>query len=118
MKQIESSANPLFKTIRRLAHPRKREPKILLEGRKLVRAALQSGVEIETVLVSTRVTEEPILSGDTPIVRTSETLFRKVSSLDTPDGILAVARRPYRSLDELPARGYVVVSAGIQDPGN
>jgi TrmH family RNA methyltransferase len=41
-----------------------------------------------------------------------------VSSLESPEGLLAIARRPERALSQLRPEGFIVVSAGIQDPGN
>lgn len=117
MKRIESPQNTLVKTIRRLAQPGKREDKFLIEGRKLVDAAtatVHGRARIETVVVSST------FSGTVPegvlAVELPERLFRSVSHLDSPDGILAVAERP--SHGELPDRGLLVVCAGIQDPGN
>ena len=117
MKRIESPQNTLVKTIRRLAQPGKREDKFLLEGRKLVDAAaatVPGRAQIETVVVSS--TFSGTVPKGVPAVELPERLFRSVSHLDSPDGILAVAERPSRG--ELPDRGLLVVCAGIQDPGN
>lgn len=117
MKRIESPQNTLVKTIRRLAQPGKREDKFLLEGRKLVDAAtatVHGRAQIETVVVSS--TFSGTVPEGVPAMELPERLFRSVSHLDSPDGILAVAERPSRG--ELPDRGLLVVCAGIQDPGN
>lgn len=117
MKRIESPQNPLVKTIRRLAQPGKREDKFLLEGRKLVDAAMATvdgRARIETVVVSS--TFSATVPKGVPAVELPERLFRSVSQLDSPDGILALAKRPSRG--ELPHKGLVVICAGIQDPGN
>jgi TrmH family RNA methyltransferase len=51
------------------------------------------------------------------IVSVPVRLFRRVSSLETPEGILLVARKPSRGAGE--ALGdLVLVLAAIQDPGN
>jgi TrmH family RNA methyltransferase len=118
--RIQSARNPLIQTVRRLAHPRRRESRFLLEGRKLVRAALASGFEVERVLVSRRVPEEEKveLGASIELVEVSDRVFGQLSSLDSPEGLLALARRPERSLSQLRPEGFIVVSAGIQDPGN
>ncbi len=59
MRRIESPTNPLVKTLRRLAHPRKREVQFLLEGKKLVDAALASSTEVETIVVSSAYRSTP-----------------------------------------------------------
>ncbi len=114
MKRIESPQNPLVKTIRRLAQARKREDRFLLEGSKLVDAVLERGARIETVVISS--TFSGRVPEGVPAVELPERLFKSVSYLDSPEGILAVAERPSRV--ELPDRGLLVVCAGIQDPGN
>lgn len=121
MKRIESSSNPLVKTLRRLAHPRKREPQFLLEGTKLVDAALESGITIDSIVVSSVYRAEGPAGTNAPAPELVETIelvdaiFRDVSTLDSPEGILAIARRPTHPV---PSSGLVAVAAGIQDPGN
>lgn len=121
MRLLESPANPLVKLVRRLARGGRRDPRFLLEGRKLVQAALESGIEVECALVSSgRATDEvrALEARGIEVVEATAKLFRSVSSLESPEGILAVGRRPERSVAELAAEGVVLVSAGIQDPGN
>jgi TrmH family RNA methyltransferase len=121
VKFLESPKNPFLKLVRRLARGGRREPRFLLEGRKLVRAALESGVEIDCALVSGSRAEEEVRELEArgvEVVEVTESLFRSVSSLESPEGILAVGLRPSRSVTELEAEGVVLVSAGIQDPGN
>lgn len=115
MKRVASAQNPLVKTLRRLAHPRKREPQFLLEGRKLVVTALRCGIEVETVVVSTAYRGTPVSTERAAVVELEDSLFREVSTLVSPEGILAIARRPPTTpLDS----GLVAVAAGIRDPGN
>lgn len=121
MRLLESPANPLIKLVRRLARGGRRDPRFLLEGRKLVQAALESGVEVECALVSSgRATDETraLEARGIEVVEVIESLFRSASTLESPEGILAVGRRPARSVAELAAEGAILVSAGIQDPGN
>jgi len=115
MKRIESAHNPLVKALRRLAHPRKRGTEFLVEGRKLVDTAIASGAVIETIVLSTAYRDEPISTEACDVVQLSESLFQSVSSLESPEGILAVVRRPAVTP---PRSGVVAVAAGIQDPGN
>lgn len=121
MKRIASPANPLVKLVRRLAREGRRDPRFLLEGRKLVRAALESGVAIDFALVSgSRAMDEAreLEARGIEVLETTERLFGSVSSQESPEGVLAVARRPRHSAGELAAEGIVLVSVGIQDPGN
>ena len=54
---------------------------------------------------------------DIDVVEVEDRIFRHMSSMDSPDGLLAVARRPDFSWDDLDNL-MVVVCVGIQDPGN
>ena len=121
MRLLESRANPFLKLVRRLARGGRRDPRLLLEGEKLVQAALESGLPVERALVARgRGTREiPLLeAAGVEVFETTEPLFKSVSSLEAPEGILAVARRPSGSLEALSGESIVLVSAGIQDPGN
>lgn len=114
MKRIESPSNPFVKTLRRLAHPRKRSEKFLLEGTKLVSAAVESRTRIEAIAVASSYSEEVPVGA--PVTELSDGLFRSVSSLESPEGVMAVALRPTGVA--LPETGVLAVAAGIHDPGN
>jgi TrmH family RNA methyltransferase len=118
---LESPKNPLIKLLRRLARGGRRDPRFLLEGRKLVQAALESGVEIDCALVSSKGPKDEVPELEArgiEVLEATKRLFDSVSSLESPEGILAVGRRPARSVDELEAEGILLVCVGIQDPGN
>ncbi len=85
----------------------------LLEGKKLVDAALTSGTEIETIVVSSAYRDAP--PANAPAVELEDALFLNVSTLESPEGILAIARRPS---PPTPRSGLIAVAAAIQDPGN
>jgi TrmH family RNA methyltransferase len=117
--RLESPKNPLVKLARSLARGGRRDPRFLLEGKKLVRDALASGTAIERALVVTgRAPEEvrALEARGVEVVETTEKVFGSVSTQESPEGILAIARRPPSA--EIPCEGVVLVSAGIQDPGN
>ncbi len=127
MKTITSSDNPLIKTVRRLQIGRSRSDKgrFLLEGVKLAQEALASDIKIEQALVSTRFVEtDPGASLIThlekariPWVVARERVFRRASSLETPEGVLLIARIVPRLLSSLTGE-LALVLAGIRDPGN
>jgi TrmH family RNA methyltransferase len=123
MKRIASPHNPLLKRVRQLARGRRRGSELLLEGRKLVDAALASGVTLDCALVSSgdRAPAElarAIEARGIEVIELPESLFESVSSVESPEGILALARRPVHSASELQASGILLVADGIQDPGN
>lgn len=127
MKTITSSDNPLIKTVRRLQMGRSRSDKgrLLLEGVKLAQEALASDIKIERALVSTRFVEtDPGASLIThlekariPWLVARDRVFRRASSVETPEGILLIARIVPRPLSSLTGE-LTLVLAGIRDPGN
>ncbi len=121
MRFLGSSTNAFLKLVRGLARGGRRNSRFLLEGRKLVRAGIESGFRIEQALVSRGRSAEEVHSLEAigvEVFETTEKLFNGISSVETPEGILAVARRPSLTAAALPAESIVLVSAGIQDPGN
>jgi TrmH family RNA methyltransferase len=127
MKTVASPENPVIKTVRRLQHsPHHRaEDRFILEGVKLVDEALATGTEIVQALLSLRFAESPtgrtvchrLEQSNVPMVAVDERIFRRCSSLETPEGILLIARRKVGALRSLTGN-LVVMIEGIQDPGN
>jgi TrmH family RNA methyltransferase len=127
VKTISSPENPLIKTVLRLQRRtgRRAKGRFLLEGVKLAEEALASQIEIERALVSTRFAESEagaaliarLVESKVPWVAVRERLFRRASSLESPEGILLIARAATHPLASL-AGELVVVLVGIQDPSN
>jgi TrmH family RNA methyltransferase len=94
----------------------------LLEGEKMILDALAARVPLDDVFVgesatSRRSIEDSATSaGITPQV-VSESVIRALSETTTPQGCVAVARMPLRSLDEVEG-DLVLVLAEVRDPGN
>lgn len=118
MKQLNSSRNPLIKKLRRLSLARRRESSIIIEGRKLVYAALQADIKIETLVVTSSFNSKGLLQPhhSSLCVKIPDNLFHTISTLESPDGILAMANRPYEP--ELLTADILTVAVGVQDPGN
>ena len=74
----------------------------VVEGEKMVREALASGLEVEGVWR----TEE-----------TGEAAMAKISQLSTPSPVLAVVRKPAHAAPGNPA-GLALALDGVRDPGN
>jgi RNA methyltransferase, TrmH family len=113
------------------------EDLLAVEGPKLVRDALEAGLEAEALLVSEsgECEVEPILASAAKseagisrsrIFRTTDKLFDGVSGTEAPQGVAALFRQRIWGIEDLlrgpaPAReasALVVVLAGVQDPGN
>ena len=123
--RVTSPTHALVKRIRRIQSKRLKRDAVLLEGIKLVKAVRSSGVRVEQVLISRSFSKRAagiellhaFRSDGVPCAELRDDLFRKLSSLEHPEGILALARRDFVSIAKL-ALGLVVVPIGIQDPGN
>lgn len=118
-QDIVSSKNPLVKRIRKLARPGRREDAVLVEGAKLVDAALEAGFTLEALLLSSEMPEarRAHYRALAPTV-VSGKILDALSSLESPEGVLAVVRRPQPPIGGLAAEGIVAVAVGIQEPGN
>lgn len=124
MKTITSRENPLLKSTRKLAassRERKKAGKTLLDGIHLVAAYHQAGGWSEAVMVSASAQAHPEIRDFLHTVQPenlivlSDELFRDISTVDTPTGIVALIRIPQ------PAEGETdccVLLEDVQDPGN
>jgi len=126
MKQIDSSANSRFKALLRLvesSRERKKAGRSVLDGVHLIAAYQEQAGKPEQLAVSRQGLVNPeiraLLDGmkgvDTVVL--SDTLFKMLSSVLTPTGILAVVETPRpqpvpRDLDTC------VMLEDLQDPGN
>ncbi|MDP2809641.1 MAG: RNA methyltransferase [Rhodocyclaceae bacterium] len=146
MKQIASRDNPTFKALRALAEDareQRRQGRTLLDGPHLVGAYLERIGLPELLLVSEAGEGEPEVrallktkfqrrlmpacgryagtksqSGDdgARVLRLKDSLFRELSGVATPVGILAVISIPEAPAN--PITGSCVLLDGVQDAGN
>jgi TrmH family RNA methyltransferase len=107
---------------------RERQSLFVAEGVRAVEELLASPLEIVGALVTSdasvgdRLAKVRVAIDDRRVVvaEVSERDFLSASDTDTPQGILAVAKMPERSLTSirLPEPGRLLVLDAIQDPGN
>ena len=120
MEAIHSRENPLVK--RYAAALAGREAGVLaLEGERLVRDALQAKIELECVLLAASRAVEAASFAPCATRLVDDALLAKLSELETPPGVAALARQPAQvELGGLPrgARSLLVCVAGVSDPGN
>ena len=120
----------MLKKIRRLASGSRRPPGELAiaEGIRLLEEVNNAGREIEAVVFSDRFgsaeRERNLLnvwlSREVPLFKVKENLFASVSSVQSPQGALALVRVPQLSLAEvrLASNPLILAACGIQNPGN
>ena len=115
---ITSAANPLLKEIRRAQDRGTLTDRgwIVAEGPHLVDEAVRSGLRIRCLVVAEG-QEFPAEADRTVIL--PDSLFRSISSTESPQGVLALVE-PSAFADEALFRKpeLIVVLDGLQDPGN
>jgi TrmH family RNA methyltransferase len=129
MKRVTSRQHPLVATCRALARRRdSRDERMLLDGPHLVQDAARAGLPIEAAAASRAALDAPDLRAlvdrlaeeGTEVVEVSSAVLEAMSPVATPTGIVAIARRPARSLaavlEKQPA--LLIVGIDVQDPGN
>ena len=120
-ERITSRRNPLAVRLKRLGtdkKARRAEGRFLCEGVKLVEEALRWGAEVELLAAAEGAALPPGLPPETRRVELSAELLDYVSTVDTPQGVLALCRTPETAPPaELPPGRYLVLD-GVQDPGN
>jgi TrmH family RNA methyltransferase len=125
-KAIRSRANPLFKWLLRLkesARERRREGHAILDGVHLVEAYVDRAGVPRLLAVSAGALDAPDIKRLLKKGRCSETvvlesqLFREISPVTTPSGILAVITIP-ESCPPPPDTDFCMLLEDVQDPGN
>lgn len=130
VSQLTSKHNPLLKNIRLVSSGSHRAPKGLVtaEGVRILEEVERAGCAIEAVLFSehfgSNTREKSLLDAwslkHVRLYRTQEKLLASVSSVQTPQGAIALVRFPDLSLKKtaLPKNALILCAYGIQDPGN
>jgi RNA methyltransferase, TrmH family len=126
MKAITSAGNEQYKQLLNLVHSsraRRTAGLSVLDGIHLVSAFHDEGGRPELIAVSHSGMENPEIGSLMQLLTPkstlllSDALFRQLSSVDTPTGILAMIKTP-RPDAALPVGEPCVLLENIQDPGN
>lgn len=127
-KQPHRGSPPWLHDVHALRALRGAGPRLLLDGSRLVGAALAAGVAIERVIFPSayysdagRIVDllEALARAGIELVEVTPRSFSRISY--KADGVVAVAPYPPRSLDDALGSGVagpVVVLDGLSDPGN
>lgn len=123
MKLIRSRDNPFYKGLKRLAESGRERRKIghtLLDGVHLVEAYEMACGPVETLIVA----ESALAGGEIAAyvegresVILADALMRDLGLVDTPSGLLAVARMPVAPA-AVDLEKDAILLDGVQDPGN
>ncbi|HEY4998665.1 MAG TPA: RNA methyltransferase [Usitatibacter sp.] len=126
MKKIESRENAAYKAMAKLASSgseRRKTGQSVLDGAHLVAAFLACGRKPEEVMVDASGLADPEVaalverSAPAPVTLLSDALFKALSTVQTPTGVIARVRTPQGHA--VPADApLVLLLDDIQDPGN
>jgi TrmH family RNA methyltransferase len=126
MPIVSSPRNERVKLVRLLqsqAKARRRHRRLVLEGVRLIRDALQAGVQPDFVCGPADLEVGPALdlihdvqAEGIPCLLVTGALLRTMTDTETPQGVLAVF--PWPDLPVPAAPGLVLVADGWGDPGN
>lgn len=117
MKKIDSGTNPRIKNLKKILSGKNKDYWII-EGKRLFKEAMESGVEIAEVYVTKEGWDKEF--GRRPkaeIIAIPNSLMASLSTVETPPGILAVATRKTSTEPELD-HGFAAFLWSIRDPGN
>jgi TrmH family RNA methyltransferase len=120
---INSVGNDTIKLLVSLRRSRARREHglFLLEGRRLIGEALVRGADIVAVFIRPEDAgaETAFLPSSVAVREVSAAVMRKISPMDTPPGMVALARIHTAAEDKPPAPGEIVLVADcVSDPGN
>jgi RNA methyltransferase, TrmH family len=122
-----SPHNPRIERVRDLRSPkaRREQGRFAFEGPTLLAEARRSGIAIDELygtdaaLAAQAAMVDALEAAGTPVFAVPERTLTRLSDLETPPGLLAVARTPVNALTDILERpGVVLLLAGINDPGN
>ena len=87
----------------------------MIDGPVLVAEAVAAGLEFEAQFLAPDASPVP---GAGTVHRLADGVLDKVADTESPNGIVAIARRRPVAPDVLSAATFVVVADGVSDPGN
>jgi len=127
---ISSEANQQIKMIRKLKDRKFRQEsgQFFLEGIRIVKEALDAGDSISQLIVARglienvtgqKTIEQAEIDG-VPILEVTDEVFRSISSKDGPQGLAAVGKQKWSSLEDIgkPIDGTWIALYQVADPGN
>lgn len=120
---ITSAKNTTIKGLVRLKTRkyREQEGRFLIEGVREVSRALAAGVVLEGVYLCPKFAPTSLPNMvNVPMFDVSDVAFTKMSMRQSPDGVIAVAKRKRKTLADLNIRanGLYLVIDGLEKPGN
>lgn len=121
MQLIESKSNTRLKRARRVLAGREKQY-FLVEGKKLLGEAIDSGVTVDQILASPEFykRERELLdrSGAAAVDIVTHSLLNSLSDVETSQGVVAIAVRSPEPVVEQVLKTYAALLYAVRDPGN
>ncbi len=129
IRQISSSKNSIIKEILLLqnkSRERKKNGQIVIEGKKEISLAVESGIEIEKVLFCPDIIDylsvvELLHNNDNlECYELSKEAFSKITYRESTGGIVVVAKTPQKNLEDLEIKenSVFIILESVEKPGN
>lgn len=123
---ITSTSNPVVKEVCELKQKKARDEssKFLIEGMKMLTEAASSGIVVDSVFVVEKMFEENKQFFESlslqKIYTVSDNVLAKLSEWKTPQGVVAVVKKPEWNEDDFFKKDklFSLVLDGVSDPGN
>ena len=99
---------------------RKQQDRIIIFGTREIQRAITANVRLISLFVNSDSTlPSELNTNDIDLIHVTDAVFEKLSYGSRPDGIIAIAERPHRTLDQFrPTDGLILVAESIEKPGN
>jgi TrmH family RNA methyltransferase len=126
MKTVSSRDNAAYKAMARLVSSgsaRRKSGVSILDGAHLLGAFLDSGAKPEEVMLNGAGSEDAEIarlverSSPARVTMLSDALFKSLSTVDSPTGVIALVRTPVAK-PVPPDASLLLLLEGVQDPGN
>lgn len=127
MQVISSKDNEFVKHIKKLKDKKYRDisKEFVIEGIKLIKEAIEEKVEIKQIVVCDNCQNTDIIPKELmyeiakyECVYVTENIFKTISDVNTPQGILAIIGRNTAETEIDYTQDIIVALDDIQDPGN
>lgn len=114
---ITSKTNELIKHIKSLHIKKERDEnkEFIVEGKKVVREAIEANFKIVKIIVCEDLLKEKYENKKFEVEYVDENIFKYISDTQTPQGILAVVKKPEYSEK---CGEKIFALDNVQDPGN
>ncbi len=125
-KKVTSKENSLIKftsDLQRSAKKRQENGLFVLEGLRICKDAFDNGIMFDKLIICDTVYEKfqreiaDFSKASNECILMTEALFKKISETDSPQGIMAIAKKPEPKCD-IKQNGYYIALENLQDPSN